>query len=258
MKEVEGLREETKEITCKCSNPDCPFNTQEVVEGRLDTFYDYYEGEGEEEESPDLGFGSMERLYRVQQISKQKNRRSLPPAPASTALRLLTPPETRRSLLSTVRSSTSLTNIPRGIQRRADGTIVENDYPGFYMGNKRSSKLTSGLSMSHLNRLDVIFNEALESDCQVDQDGLTNNEDYLFTREAPERKMMRTPRIGKKKTTLEYPMSITRHSSAGVILRQTSNPAKRNSLASIENSSDRLVNFLRSKNSTLARHSIIA
>ena len=212
MKEIEQLREGTEAISCNCSNPDCPFNT-----ARRDAENDSERGEN----SPDLGFGSME-------VINDRFNHSVTESCGSLPLSLLTTPLNSRHLLS--RNSTSLTNIPRGIQKRADGTIVEHDYPWSHTGEKRRSSLYSNFSTKHLN---VIVADSMEEDCRVDQDGVTSNEDYKFTREAPERKIItRSSKAGKRKSIYEYLPSfqginnhvrskpqMSRYSSAGVILQ---------------------------------------
>ena len=185
MQQVAQLREETASLTCDCSSPDCPFKSQEEHTQQQQQQDDSCSSSLAEKESPDLGFGSMEFLPWATTTTK-----SLPaplplhPAPASVAY--------RRGNLKRNTLSTSLTNIPRGVQKRADGTIIEQDYPGFYSPDSkrsyRGNRLTNGFSMSHLNRLEVCFNEELEADCQVDQDGLTSNHNYMFSRKAPERR----------------------------------------------------------------------
>lgn len=238
LKEVEQLRADTSEITCKCNNPDCPFSNRER-EGKIASV----ESEEDEEEevkqrSPDLGFGSMETIKEKSssQQQQQSNRHSLQNIPFR-----LSPAPPRHSSKTTSLSSnisTSLTNIPRGtigpLQRRADGTIVENDYPGFYNSERCSNNMRGGFSMTHLNRLDVMpFNV---EDCQVDQDGLINSsEDYMFSREAPERKLVKS--AGRKRSLLEHSnsnplsstsrklsLSIARQSSAGAFPRKGSVP----------------------------------
>ena len=259
MEEVAGLREETKAITCKCSDPNCPFNTEHECENEFEL---------EEKQSPDLGFGSMEALNDHHKKRHGKNRYSLP-----LSLKLTPPPPTFKQRMNLSRNSTSLTNIPRGMQKRADGTILECDYPG--SRRERKSGLTGGFSMSHLNRLDVYINEDMEEDCQVDQDGLTSHHDYLFSREAPERQILRNGRresnkdlnaikrdsnsiIGRsdsssstsslKNRRVSDGITISRHSSADVILRHSDSV----------DCSDRLANFVRLKNFQMKRRSIFA
>lgn len=185
MQQVTQLRQETVSLTCNCSSPDCPFNEQQQQQQQQQD--DSCNSSLAEKESPDLGFGSMELLPWTTATSTAKSHQSFPaplplhPAPASVAY--------GRGNLKRNKISTSLTNIPRGVQKRADGTIIEQDYPGFYSPRSRGPhRLSTGFSMSHLNRLEVCFNEELEADCQVDQDGLTSNHNYLFTRKAPERR----------------------------------------------------------------------
>ena len=197
MEDVKKLREETKTIICTCNKPDCPFNAA----------FDE-ESESGDESSPDLGFGSMELV----------NKRYSFPVVHS-------PPNSNRRKPSLPVNSTSLTNIPRGVQKRADGTIVEYNYPGFYNRNRwQAPVLRNGFSTSYLNYLDVCPIEKEEADCRVDQDGPVSNEDYFFSRAAPERKII-SPRSGRKKSSLEtlnLPR-MSRHSSADVILGKSSN-----------------------------------
>lgn len=228
LEEVVRLREETSSIECNCSNPNCPFNASA----------DEKESESDEDlkDSPDLGFGSMD----IQDLNCKKSHPKKVRYSLQHSLNLAPLPLTHRKQLSN--HSTSLTNISRGVQKRADGTILEHDYrPGLH--GKRKHGLFSGFSLSHLNRLKVCFNEALEADCQVDQDGLTSNHDYMFSREAPERRIKRSRKRDQSSQAprkfSEGPLSIYRHSSADVISRHSSVP-------SIESSTvDRLANFSR-------------
>lgn len=139
------------------------------------------------------------------------------------------PPATHKQPALARSTSASLTNISRGAQKRADGTILENDYPGFYNTGKKN-RLLGGYSLSHLNRLEVNFAEELEADCQVDQDGVTNDRDYMFSRKAPERRLVRntrrehrssTPTTPSSRRTSDIAVSMSRHSSAEVFYRHS-------------------------------------
>lgn len=178
--------------------------------------------EDSEKKSPDLGFGSMEALREKdnrtnkQEITKRRVHYNISP---TLPLRLESPPSSHsRPLgLSAVSASKSLTNIPRGVQKRADGTILECDYPGSHGRGKRNGMI-SGFSTSHLNRLDVTFDKTHDADCLVDQDEPTNTEDYMFNRKAPERKLSRNWR--KESSFFNHHKSsdtilpLSRHSSA--------------------------------------------
>ena len=194
--EVAQLRRETDSYRCSCNLPDCPFNNNN---NNSVTVKEHFDVESEKE-SPDLGFGSMEDLNRRQTDRDSKNskkmvRYSMPP---TMKLQLESPPLSHHrplSLSAAAATSKSLTNIPRGVQKRADGTILEADYPGRHgQVERRKHSTFSGFSMAHLSRLSVSFEESLEADCLVDQDGLMNNEDYIFVRQAPERKLVRNVR----------------------------------------------------------------
>lgn len=220
--QVTELREETESIQCHCNDPDCPFSA-ERRESRTDLCV--------AEESPDLGFGSMEFIpYRkskpTSHCSHPSSRYSLPyPIP-----QLQPPPATHRYPLA--RSCSSLTNIPRGV-KRADGTILENDYPGFYSTGRRN-RLRGGYSLTHLNQLGVNLSEEPEADCQVDQDGLMmSNHDYMFSRKAPERRLVRNVRrehhnsspVQSSRRISDDALCMTRHSSAEVFRRHISVPS---------------------------------
>ena len=200
MNEVEKLREETRSIICNCSNPCCPFLTEVTsieVEHLADEDQDF-----EEEISPDFGFGSMETIY---PNKCNRNRFSLPNV-AQLQFYQQHHCQLHQDHFS---NSTSLTNIPRGVQKRADGTILENDYPGFYCSSRKSKKKKrwmGSFSVAHLNRLEVCSVEVPPlADCQVDQDRVSaTNEDYVFSRRAPERKNMRSPHGINKRYKLQH------------------------------------------------------
>lgn len=257
MKEVEKMREETKSITCNCNDICCPFSTavksdEESLEGDIEEEDDEFE----EERSPDLGFGSMEMIYQ-RKCNNVKKQFKLPS---------VSPPLPQQNTSLPLSGSTSLTNIPRGVQKRADGTIIENDYPGFYCSSRKSKKkrrLTGGFSMTHLNRLDVCSVEVPPlADCQVDQDGvITTNKDYRFSREAPERKNIRSPLTYMKRLSLVHtnsnPISTAayRKISAGPFMCSSIDLTRHSSVPRIEMS---LADNLRAKIvlQTSNRHSI--
>jgi len=256
MLEVEQLREETSTIICNCKDPNCPFqgparssdiptDEESSIESDIPM-----EDSDEEDRSPDLGFGSMERIHTYTSHFSLSHM-DLVKHPKIMSLTGSTPTNNPLSL--------SLTNIPRGIQKRADGTIVENDYPGFYCSNRKSKKkrrLTGICSMSHLNRLDVCSTEVPPmADCQVDQDGaVTTGKDYTFSRGAPERKKVRSPRNSStKKISLGHVNSnpvISRRKSTGPT---THVDLARHSSVPIEK---KFVDKIRSKFSQHTRHSI--
>ena len=255
MSEVEELRQETKSIMCRCTDPDCPFQAtprsdedptdEESTEEDLS-----HEDSDEEDRSPDLGFGSMEKIYK----GSGNIRFSLPHV---DLIKLSSPPSISLSTTSNP-LSLSLTNIPRRVQKRADGTIVENDYPGFYSSNRKSKKkkrLTGICSMTNLNHLDVCSAEVPPLvDCQVDQDG-TITTDYTFSRQAPERKNVRSSRT--KKLSLVHTSSnptIYRRKSAGPVSFYTKDLTRHASVPAIEKN---LVDRIRAKSTLIpARHSI--
>jgi hypothetical protein len=207
MVQVAELRKETEMIVCTCIDPECPFNC-------------ISSDDEAEKESPDLGFGSME-------FTPCKNKEASSRHSVAWNMQL-NPTQTLRRKTLAHSTSTSLTNIPKGVQKRSDGTILEGDYPGAYSrGKTRSRPLGSGFSMSHLNRLDVNFSEGQESDCQVDQDGLTSNQDYMFNRKAPERRLLsrnlrrdnrNSPPVGHRKS--DGVLSLMRYSSSGEICQR--------------------------------------
>ena len=220
MLKVAELRQETEAIVCTCVDPDCPFNAAAAEN-------EYDEASGSEKESPDLGFGSMEFI-------PCKKRDSYSP------IQLTQPPVSYKRPL-THSASVSLTNISRVVlRRRADGTILERNYPGWK--NRQYRPLGGGFSMSHLNQLDVNLNEEQEPDCLVDQDGVTSSHDYMFSRKAPERRLVRNippeRRLSRKvhrqfhsstSVLLEQPdesLAILRHSSDGFYSRQNSGPER--------------------------------
>ncbi len=262
MLEVEELREETKSIICNCTDPNCPFlaavpSASDIVstdDESVDDDIPHEDDSDEEDRSPDLGFGSMERIFKGN-IS-ENIRFSLP---YMDLMKVHSPPmmSLAASRINSNPMSLSLTNIPRGVQKRADGTIVENDYPGFYCSNRKSKKkkrLTGISSMSGLNHLGVMSTEVPPmADCQVDQDGtITTGKDYTFSRQAPERKNVRSPRSGVKKISLEHVNSnpiISRRESGGT---SSSDLMRHSSVPSIEKKS---IDRMRTKFQQI-RHSI--
>lgn len=229
MLQVAELRQQTETIVCTCSDPECPFNatSAETEDDEVDFFCRM------EKESPDLGFGSMELIP-----CRRKNENPVFRHSLSNPIQLNPPPSSHKQPLARS-SSASLTNINRRVQRRSDGTILEKDYPGFYTTgkNRKCRPLGGGFSMSHLSHLDVSFSEPLEADCLVDQDGLMSNHDYMFSRKAPERRLVRNVRREHRNSSAEGFYS--RHSTA-------STPEESDS------------GLLRLKNYEIKRHTIIA
>lgn len=220
MQEVEELREETSSIRCSCHDPNCPFNTAEDKES--------VESDAAKD-SPDLGFGSMEFLNHNNYYHQSETPAGIGKDMPSVPLRLSSPPSHYRGRqLRFSNNSTSLTNITRGLQMRADGTILENDYPLAH----HTRRTRNGFSMSHLNRLDVNFFDDFEADCQVDQDGLTSNQDYSFSREAPERRKIR--KDSSPQAHHRALLAMSRHSSADAvkIVRHASVPMEKIALDS--------------------------
>ena len=219
LREVTTLREEASSYTCNCSDPDCPFTAEAGLE--VDSC-----DEELEKESPDLGFGSMEViLSQKKDKPKHSTRHSLP-----YPLALIPPPSTYKQRPLTQSTCNINTCGATRAQKRADGTILEYDYPGW-----ERRKMRSGLSLNYLNRLDVCFNEALEADCQVDQDGITNHcEEYSFSRQAPERsrvfkvskktdhQMNSSNSINSLRKTSAGVLTMVRHSSEDILSRRHS------------------------------------
>lgn len=177
-REVTTMRDETRSYTCRCSDPDCPFAAEAGLE--LEREIDSYDEEAEKE-SPDLGFGGSMEMILSQKHSSLPYPLALVPAP---------PTSTHKQRQLTQSTCNINTCSATRAQKRADGTILEYDYPGM-----ERRKIRSGLSLNYLNRPDVFLNE--EADCQVDQDGLTNDrEEYSFSRQAPGRS--RVVKVSKK------------------------------------------------------------
>lgn len=110
----------------------------------------------------------------------------------------------------------SLSGTPRGVQRRADGTIIECDGPGkMYSAerrNQQSNAAHSRFNTMHLNVTNV--DSWINEDCQVDQENSFNNDNYQFSRQAPERRIVRiSPRLHAKRQ------------KNSAIIRKTSLPA---------------------------------
>ena len=204
MNEVEKLREETNSILCNCSNPCCPFS--------VNSYEEKYPSKDDEERKdhaavetvgkiPDFKFGSMETLNQRKCMTDS--------LPCMIQLRLLRPQH--HPFHNHLSNSTSLTNISRGVHKREDGTIVENDYPGFSCSTRKSMKKKrqmGSFTMVHFNCLDVGNMEVPPlADCQVDQDEvISTNKGYRFRREAPERKNVRSVVIP---TTHSVPVNVS-------------------------------------------------
>lgn len=245
MLQIAELRQETETIVCTCSDPECPFNatSAETEDDEADFFC------RTEKDSPDLGFGSMELIP----CGKDPTFRYS----ISNPIQLDPPPSSHKQSLARS-TSTSLTNINKGVQKRSNGTILENDYPGFYRTekNRKCRPLGGGFSMSYLNRLDVNVSEELKADCLVDQDGLTSNHDYMFSRKAPERRLVRNVRREHRSSTSLAVQSKHRNSDGALsMMRQSSADGfyNRHSTASTLEPG-----FLRLKNLEIKRHTIIA
>ena len=174
-------------LHCTCSNPGCPFQQQTT------------------------------HLYEICTSTKEDRdnyilkRQSAPAALALHKTGSGSPPLLNSSPVGLRHTGIASCNM-RGVQRRADGTIIECDGPGRMCGTERrnlKNGIHSRFNSSHLNvtSLDPWSN----CDCEVDQENSFNNDDYEFSRQAPERRIVRiSPRLHVKKYKN---ISITRKAS---------------------------------------------
>ena len=207
LKEVEKLREETASIICNCRESGCPFateikcdyekthvKTEELTNVKGDVAKEYEKNEQDHENFKESKCPDFMELMCPRKSDNSTSQFSLP------RIQLTSPPLSYHHdhHHSDPIINSSSTNTPRGTQKRVDGTILESDYPDFFCSSSSSKykkKYFGGFSLtSHLNRLDICSIEVSQhADCKVDEGGENRtNKDYKFSREAPERKNVRS------------------------------------------------------------------
>ena len=193
LKEVERLRKQTDAIVCRCKQPDCPFhpNNKKSTMGSQSSLNSLTFSQSSEEDESDL---ILRRQWSPPTISVQS-----------------------RAAIS--KSTGNLTYVVPGVQRRADGTIVEGDGPRYAPGQaikmRRCGTYNGFTQTNYLDIVNCVLRET--EDCTVDYENTFSNEGYEFCRQAPERKQFRSPRIPKRhsqlKTSVSYPINTRRKSS---------------------------------------------
>ena len=178
LKEVVQLRKETDSLICHCSQPNCPFN-------------------------PSKSNGSQSSLNSLElsQSSEEDDRLSL--------RRQWSPVHVNETTQHSS-STGNLTMTVPGVQRRADGTIVEGDGPRYSLGQKRKTRRYGTYNgFNQTNYLDIANCVIRETeDCTVDYDNSFSTKGYEFSRQAPERRQFRSPkRHSQLKTSASYPIT---------------------------------------------------
>lgn len=185
LKEVEQLRKETDSLVCRCNQPSCPFHKSKSSPGSqtsLNSLTDFSQSSAEDEADSRL---ILRRLW--------------------------TPPRMSESLHS--KSTGNLTCIVPGVQRRSDGTIVEGDGPRYSIGQgtkmRRCGTYNGFTQANHLDIANCTIRET--EDCTIDYENTFSAEGYEFSRQAPERKQFRSPKVQKRhsklKNSVSYPVS---------------------------------------------------
>ena len=203
LREVEQLRKETDALICHCNQPNCPFHNGKSTGSQSSLNSLEFSQSSEEDDRL-----SLKRQFSPPIISVMRGRDS-----------------PRIQLLRSARSTGNLTCVIPGIQRRADGTIVEGDYPG-YSGGKPIKMRRCGTynGFTHLDIANCVIRET--EDCAVDYENTFTNEGYEFSRQAPERKQFRSPRIQKRghsklKNSASYPAGTDRKISSPAMMHKS-------------------------------------
>ena len=208
LREVEQLRKETDALICHCNQPNCPFHNGKSTGSQSSLNSLEFSQSSEEDDRL-----SLKRQYSPPtQVSFLRGGRDSPRV---------------RLLRSASRSTGNLTCVIPGIQRRADGTIIEGDYPGYSGGGKPIKMRRCGTynGFTHLDIANSVIREA--EDCKVDYENTFSNEGYEFSRQAPERKQFRSPRIQKRshsklKNSASYPAGSDRKISSPAMIHNKS------------------------------------
>jgi hypothetical protein len=206
LREVDQLRKETDALICHCNQPNCPFHNGKSTGSQSSLNSLEFSQSSEEDDRL-----SLKRQYSPPTISLLRDGRDSP----------------RVQVLRSARSAGNLTCVIPGIQRRADGTIIEGDYPGCSGGGKPIKMRRCGTynGFTHLDIANSVIREA--EDCTVDYENTFSNEGYEFSRQAPERKLFRSPRIQKRshsklKNSASYPAGTDRKISSPAMMRNKS------------------------------------
>ena len=185
LREVEQLRKETDALVCRCKKPNCPFH--HTADSKSMT-------------------GSQTSLNSLtSSLSSEEDDRLI-------LRRQWSPPTIGVSTCPLSKSTGNLTYVVPGVQRRADGTIVEGDGPRYSIGQERKMRRCGTYNgFTQTNYLDIANCVIRETeDCAVDYENTFTNEGYKFSRQAPERRQFRSPKIQKRhsklKTSASYPI----------------------------------------------------
>lgn len=188
LREVEQLRKETDSLICHCNQSNCPFHNGKSGMGSQSSLNSLEFSQSSEEDRL-----SLKRQFSPPRISVMVGQES---------------PQTLRS----ARSAGNLTYIVPGVQRRADGTIVEGDYPGSSRGGPiKMRRCGTYNGFTHLDIANCVIRES--EDCAVDYENTFTNDGYEFKRQAPERKQFRSPKHAKLKNSASYPVGTCRNAS---------------------------------------------
>ena len=190
LKEVEQLRKETDALVCRCNQPSCPFHKSKSSPGSQTSLNSLTFSQSSEDWE-----GDSRLILRRQ----------------------WTPPRAGDPVHS--RSTGNLSCIVPGVQRRADGTIIEGDGPGYSIGQGiKMRRCGTYNGFTQTNRLDINTIRETE-DCTVDYENTFSAEGYEFSRQAPERKQFRSPKVQKKhsklKNSVSYPVTSAHDSPSG-------------------------------------------
>lgn len=213
LKEVERLREHTDALVCRCNQSNCPFNHSNKTSGSLTSLNSLNFSQSSEED---------DRLILRRQWSP-------PIISVGESVRMHS------------KSTGNLTYVVPGVQRRADGTIVEGDGPRYAIGEGAKPMRRCGTynGFTQANYLDIgncVIRET--EDCAVDYENTFSTEGYEFSRKAPERRQFRSPKIQKRghsklKSSASYPVEgaiqqqnisspATSHKSVGGVIEEGS------------------------------------
>lgn len=203
LREVEQLRKETDALICHCNQPNCPFHNGGKSTGSQSSLNSLEFSQSGSEEDDRL---SLKRQF----------------SPPTISIRRQDSP--RFQMLRSANSTGNLTCIVPGVQRRADGTIIEGDYPGSRGKPIKMRRCGTYNGFTHLDIANCVIREA--EDCAVDYENTFSNEGYEFSRQAPERKQFRSPKIQKRghsklKNSASYPAGTDRKISSPAMVHKS-------------------------------------
>jgi len=205
MLDVEKMRKETDLIRCHCTDPNCPFlkkagKSESVVSRKSLLRSDIAIKHSHKNKSLDSGIGSTDRIYKDDTTGDMSEYSAAGLAKLSSFPEIHVIAATPTDNKSFSQSAASLLG---GNNVRPDGTIVEYDYPGYSTDSKSDKKRPSGICSSP--DLTVCYpGLPAVADCQVDQDrSASTGEKYIFIRDVPERRTLRSPLSHRKNINLD-------------------------------------------------------